>query len=138
MFFPRASAWRHLPKQFVFTISDGNPVTCPEITIWSIAWRNLVASCDYAFRVYGQLDSFMRQQEWTKLHGDVLQGLMSEEIRIEIDTRGRLIVIDHSNTSLPWMWTMTDSTKPLCSRIRMLIRCYPGETVTCLSGFALR
>ena len=73
------------------------------VTIWSIAWRNLVASwLDYAFRVYGQLDSFMRQQEWTKLHGEVLQGLMAEEIQIEIDTRGRLIVIDHSNTSLPW------------------------------------
>lgn len=71
------------------------------VTIWSIAWRNMVASwLDYAFRVYGQLDSFMRQQEWTKLHGAVLQGLMAEEIQIEIDTRGRLIVIDHSNTSL--------------------------------------
>lgn len=74
-----------------------------EVTIWSIAWRNLVASwLDYAFRVYGQLDSFMRQQEWTQLHGAVLTGLMSEEISTEIDPRGRLIVVDHSNTSIPW------------------------------------
>lgn len=74
-----------------------------DVTIWSIAWRNLVASwLDYAFRVYGQLESFMRHEEWTQLHGAVLRGLMSEEIATEIDPRGRLIVVDHSNTSLPW------------------------------------
>jgi hypothetical protein len=74
-----------------------------DTAIWSIAWRNLLASwLDYAFRVYGQLESFMRQREWTELHGQVLQGLMSGEIDVEIDMRGRLIVIDHSNTSLPW------------------------------------
>ena len=74
-----------------------------DVTIWSIAWRNLVASwLDYAFRVYGQLETFMRQQEWAKLHGAVLQGLMSGDIETEIDPRGRLVVVDHSNTSVPW------------------------------------
>lgn len=74
-----------------------------DIAIWGIAWRNLLASwLDYAFRVYGQLESFMRQQEWTQLHGLVLQGLMAGEINVEIDTRGRLVVIDHSNNSSPW------------------------------------
>jgi hypothetical protein len=43
----------------------------------------------------------MQQQEWTQLHGQVLQDLMSGEINIEIDTRGRLIVIDNSNNSSP-------------------------------------
>ncbi len=74
-----------------------------EIAIWGIAWRNLLASwLDYAFRVYGQLESFMRQQEWTQLHGQVLQDLMAGETNVEIDTRGRLIVIDNSNNSSPW------------------------------------
>ncbi len=44
----------------------------------------------------------MRQQEWAKLHGAVLLGLMSGDIETEIDSRGRLIVVDHSNTSVPW------------------------------------
>ena len=73
-----------------------------EVAIWSIAWRDLVASwLDYAFRVYGQLDTFMRQPEWAKLHGAVLQGLMSGDIETEVDSRGRLIVVNHSNTSGP-------------------------------------
>ena len=73
-----------------------------KVTIWSIAWRHLLASwLDYGFRVYGQLDSFMCQEEWVKLHGDVLYSIMAGDIDPEIDPKGRLIVVDHSNTSTP-------------------------------------
>lgn len=72
------------------------------VAIWSIAWRNMVAAwLDYAFRVYGQLNSFMQQSQWSHLHSAVLRGLMSDDMVTEIDSKGRLIVIDHSNTSLP-------------------------------------
>jgi DNA phosphorothioation-dependent restriction protein DptH len=75
-------------------------ILAQRITLWSITWRSLVASwVDYAFRVYGQLECFMRHDEWSKLHSDVINGLMSEEIIIDIDLRGRLIAIDNSNAS---------------------------------------
>lgn len=61
----------------------------------------VAAWLDYAFRVYGQLNSFMQQSQWSHLHSAVLRGLMSDDMITEIDSKGRLIVIDHSNTSLP-------------------------------------
>jgi DNA phosphorothioation-dependent restriction protein DptH len=73
-----------------------------ESSLWGVAWRSLVGSwLDYSFRVYGQLEIFMRQEEWSQLNSSALAELMSENLDIEIDTRGRLFVIDHSNSSCP-------------------------------------
>ena len=70
--------------------------------IWGIAWRSMIASwLDYAFRVYGQLDSFLHQGEWAELHASVLSALITGELDIEIDKRGRLIVVDATNASSP-------------------------------------
>jgi hypothetical protein len=72
------------------------------LQLWGIAWRSIVASwLDYAFRVYGQLDEFLRHEKWAEIHGAVLTALMSGDLELEIDLRGRLIVIDSSNTSHP-------------------------------------
>lgn len=70
--------------------------------LWSIAWNSLVATLlDYAFRVYGQLDHFMQQSEWAVQHSAALRSLTNGELGIEIDTRGRLIVVDGTNSSVP-------------------------------------
>lgn len=73
-----------------------------ESELWSIAWNSLVATLlDYAFRVYGQLDHFMQQSEWAIQHSAALRALTNGELAIEIDTKGRLIVIDSTNSSAP-------------------------------------
>lgn len=70
--------------------------------IWSIAFRGMLASLiDYGFRVYGQLEEYMQKEEWVKKHSAVLQALASDDLDIEIDEAGRLIVIDQSDRSYP-------------------------------------
>lgn len=73
-----------------------------ESELWSVAWNSLVATLlDYAFRVYGQLDHFMQQSEWAIQHSAALRALTNGGLAIEIDTKGRLIVIDSTNSSAP-------------------------------------
>jgi DNA phosphorothioation-dependent restriction protein DptH len=70
--------------------------------LWSVAWRSLLATLlDYGFRVYGQLGQFMQHDEWARQHSAVLRALSNDELHVEVDTRGRLIVIDGTNSSLP-------------------------------------
>jgi DNA phosphorothioation-dependent restriction protein DptH len=70
--------------------------------LWGIAWRGLIVSwIDYAFRVYGQLDQFLRHSDWAKLHEEVLAAVMSGVLQPEVDERGRLVVVDLSSTSGP-------------------------------------
>jgi len=73
-----------------------------EVELWGIAWRNLLATVlDYGFRVYGQLETFMNQTEWAAQHSAILKSLADTDLIIDIDKRGRLIVIDSSgNESL--------------------------------------
>jgi DNA phosphorothioation-dependent restriction protein DptH len=71
--------------------------------LWGIAWRSLIAAfLDYGFRVYGQLDALLREQEWVDLHKRAIQSLMKAESDVQIDMKGRLIVTDSSPTSAPW------------------------------------
>jgi DNA phosphorothioation-dependent restriction protein DptH len=73
-----------------------------ESELWSVAWNSLVATLlDYAFRVYGQLDHFMQQSEWAIQHSAALRSLTNGGLSVEIDTKGRLIVIDGTNSSGP-------------------------------------
>ena len=65
-----------------------------ENKMWGIAWRNLLASLlDYGFRIYGQLDTFL-SKDWASYHTKILKALSHEDMKVECDTRGRLIVID--------------------------------------------
>ncbi len=67
------------------------------VELWGIAWRNLLATMlDYGFRVYGQLDKFMKHNEWAEKHSQILKSIANNELSIDIDGRGRLLIIDKS------------------------------------------
>jgi DNA phosphorothioation-dependent restriction protein DptH len=73
-----------------------------ENRLWGMGWRSLIASwLDYGFRVYGQLDGSIRQDEWTGLHSMTVTALMNGDLKVQIDKPGRLIIIDGSNSSGP-------------------------------------
>lgn len=68
------------------------------IPLWGLAWRNLLATMlDYGFRVYGQLDKFMNYSEWAYHHSAILSAISTNDMEIEIDKRGRLIIVESSN-----------------------------------------
>lgn len=68
--------------------------------IWGIAWKHLLCSwVDYGFRVYGQLESFRHDAEWSVCHQNVMSAIIGDALPTAIDERGRLIVIDKSNQS---------------------------------------
>ena len=69
-----------------------------ENNMWGIAWRNLLATLlDYGFRIYGQLDIFL-SKDWAVHHTKILQSLSHEDMTIEFDRRGRLILIDKGHS----------------------------------------
>ena len=69
--------------------------------IWAFGWRSLLSTLvDYAFRVYSQLD-FIDKANWASKHSDVLQGIAANDIAIDVDDTGRLLVVDRSDTSSP-------------------------------------
>lgn len=70
--------------------------------LWGIAWRHLLSTwLTYAFRVYGQLPKFMNQAEWATLHAAVIE-LVCESVEVvEIDSRGRLVIIEDASVSRP-------------------------------------
>lgn len=72
-----------------------------EMILWRIAYQNLIASMvGYGFRVYSQqVAATGRSSDWSKLHFRTIDAILSGEMEIEIDARGRLIVIDGSTTS---------------------------------------
>jgi DNA phosphorothioation-dependent restriction protein DptH len=68
--------------------------------IWGIAWKHLLCSwVDYGFRVYGQLESFRHDAEWSVCHQNVMSAILGDDLPTAIDERGRLMVIDKSNQS---------------------------------------
>jgi hypothetical protein len=72
------------------------------IPIWDVAWKNLIVSLlDYGFRVYGQLDRFLKLPAWTDMHSAVIHGIAGGNTQIEIDSQGRLIVIEDTESSRP-------------------------------------
>jgi hypothetical protein len=88
----QASSFGH----FLRTLQDVSTSSA----LWGIAYRSLFATLiEYGFRVYGQLPQFRQQDDWARRHSLALQGLGSGELSIDIDARGRLIVIDSTNTS---------------------------------------
>lgn len=74
-----------------------------EVALWGVAWRDLLSTIlDYGFRVYGQLDHLMAHSAWTTSHASTLKRLGEGLLEVEIDNRGRLIVVDGSSSSFPF------------------------------------
>jgi DNA phosphorothioation-dependent restriction protein DptH len=72
-----------------------------EYELWGIAWRGLIATMlQYGFRVYGQLDKFINNSEWEKLQASTLEQLASGVLETQLDTDGRLILIDEQQSTL--------------------------------------
>lgn len=95
----RAEALKQASSFCIFLSKLQNQAANP---IWGIAWRNLLASLlDYAFRVYGQLPQFVNQDRWSELHALTLQELLAGKLKVDVDLRGRLILIDASSISSP-------------------------------------
>jgi hypothetical protein len=69
--------------------------------LWRLAYQNLLsAMIGYGFRVYSQhIAESGGSSEWSRLHSRVMESIFSLEVDVEIDMRGRLIVIDGSNAS---------------------------------------
>jgi len=74
-----------------------------EMLLWRLAYQNLLTSIvSYGFRVYSQnLAEGGRVSLWSALQSRVMDSILSSEIEMEIDDRGRLIVIDGSPASSP-------------------------------------
>lgn len=80
-----------------------------ESELWGIAWRNLLGTLlDYGFRVYGQLDQFIQQKDWSEQHSLILRSIAAGELEIDLDMRGRLIAIDNSNMQVSQLDTDGD------------------------------
>lgn len=75
----------------------------PDLLMWKIAFQHLLISMlSFGFRVYSQQRVASNQsREWTSYHARFVQAILADELKLECDTRGRLVVIDGSPTSGP-------------------------------------
>lgn len=67
-----------------------------EMHLWQLAYQNLLTSIiGYGFRVYSQhLSEGGRAAGWADLHARVTEAILAETVDLEIDSKGRLLVID--------------------------------------------
>jgi DNA phosphorothioation-dependent restriction protein DptH len=74
-----------------------------EMLLWRLAYQNLLTSMiGYGFRVYSQhLAEAGKIGAWSNLQSKVMEAILSSELAVEVDDRGRLIVIDGSTASGP-------------------------------------
>lgn len=74
-----------------------------EMLLWRLAYQNLLTSMiGYGFRVYSQhLAAGGKAGTWATLHSRVMEAILSSDVGVEVDGRGRLIVIDGSPSSGP-------------------------------------
>ncbi|MDA7823656.1 hypothetical protein N9A58_08735 [Opitutales bacterium] len=71
-----------------------------ETALWSIACKHLLCTwLDYGFRVYGQLDQYRNAPKWSSFHQQMISAVLGDEIPIEVDPLGRLVLIDASQQS---------------------------------------
>ncbi len=75
----------------------------PEMLLWKLAFQHLLTSMiGFGFRVYSQQSTIASQRsKWSSLHARAMEAILSDEMELEIDAHGRLIVIDGSNSSGP-------------------------------------
>ncbi len=73
----------------------------PELLMWRITFQHLLLSMlGFGFRVYSQHRFALRQsREWSLLHARFARAVLADELRLECDARGRLIIIDGSRVS---------------------------------------
>jgi len=73
----------------------------PEMVLWKVAFQHLLSMLvAFGFRVYSQQSSVSKlSRRWAEHHSRVIKAIFSEEIDLDIDQAGRLIVIDGSTTS---------------------------------------
>lgn len=71
--------------------------------LWALAFQHLVLSIiGFGMRVYSQQEDVLsHSSQWSALHERVARAILDGEDCVEIDTRGRLIVIDESPSSVP-------------------------------------
>ena len=69
-----------------------------EMVMWKLAFQHLLNSLlGFGFRVYSQQTLVANQAtKWSELHKRVAGSILSDEIELEVDVSGRLIVIDGS------------------------------------------
>ncbi|MGI9392885.1 MAG: ATP-binding protein, partial [Parvibaculales bacterium] len=68
--------------------------------IWAIAQKHLYGAwIDYGFRIYGQLDKYRDDPGWIEYHQSTMAALLGGLLRIEIESQGRLVIIDGSSKS---------------------------------------
>ncbi|MES2937451.1 MAG: ATP-binding protein [Pseudomonadota bacterium] len=72
-----------------------------ELKIWELAFQHLVLSMvAFGMRVYSQkLADGPHARNWSRFHEEIAEGIFSASSDVEIDARGRLIVVDQSATS---------------------------------------
>ena len=104
--FPNASCKEALAQAASLskTLSELNKVgKNPEFVIWKLAFHHLLSSMlSFAFRVYSQQRIALGQsKQWTEIHATVIGSLLSDEINLQIDPIGRLVVLDSSTVSGP-------------------------------------
>lgn len=73
----------------------------PDHLIWRLATQHaLISMVGFAFRVYSHQRSILDQSgDWASFHQKVMAAILSDEIDLQIDSRGRLIVFDASASS---------------------------------------
>jgi len=75
----------------------------PDMLLWKLGFQHLLISIvSFGFRVYSQQSlAARRSREWSASHQRFVEAVLSEELQLEIDPVGRLILMDGSRTSLP-------------------------------------
>lgn len=73
----------------------------PDLLLWKVAFQHLLMSMlSFGFRVYSQQRVASNQsREWTTHHARFIAAVLSEDLKLECDKRGRLIVVDGSSLS---------------------------------------
>lgn len=71
--------------------------------LWALAFQHLVLSIiGFGMRVYSQHDDVQgRSVQWSSLHERIARAVLSGDDCVDVDARGRLIVVDESHTSAP-------------------------------------
>lgn len=75
----------------------------PEMVLWKLAFQHLLVSIvSFGLRVYSQQTAVLKRAErWSEHHARFATALLAEELKLEIDPTGRLIVVDGSLLSSP-------------------------------------
>jgi DNA phosphorothioation-dependent restriction protein DptH len=75
----------------------------PALLMWKLAFQHLACSMlGFGLRVYSQQVTVANVAEtWASLHVRIMESVLSEELDLEVDPVGRLVVIDGSKSSGP-------------------------------------